>query len=466
MLLGMAEGCTRVGEHMRAVILAAGPGTRLEGANGEPKVLHDLLGLTFLDRVVLTARAAGIRSFIIVTGHHGRRVEAYVGDGSRWGVRARCVRNPRWPEGNGTSVLAAEDCVAGEPFLVLMGDHVMDPSILTGMLACGLEPPFVAVDPRSDAVTDLEEATKVRLQDGRVTEVSKKLKEWDAVDCGALLMDDEAFRVLKGLDPRREVTLNRAVNIMAREGSLRAWEIPNTWWYDLDTPAAVKAAEDGLLRDLAKAEDGPVARHLNRPLSRRISRRAVRWPLTPNHWSLLSFSFGILAAGLMAWGLPAGLVVGGLLAQLASVLDGVDGEVARLRYVASPAGGWFDAVLDRYADAAMLLGLAVGGWWLTGDLLLWPILVLALAGSMMVSYTVARYEASGLGRPRAGGLPAKRDSRALLIMLGGVSAAFVVQAPLVFLTLIGLLSNAEAIRRLVVWRKGRVMPQEEGGLTD
>ena len=51
------------------------------------------------------------------------------------------------------------------------------------------------------------------------------------------------------------------------------------------------------------------------------------------------------------------LVIGAILAQVASVIDGCDGEIARLKFQVTEFGGWFDAVLDRYADAFLLFGL-------------------------------------------------------------------------------------------------------------
>ena len=51
------------------------------------------------------------------------------------------------------------------------------------------------------------------------------------------------------------------------------------------------------------------------------------------------------------------LVIGAILAQVASVIDGCDGEIARLKIQVTEFGGWFDAVLDRYADAFLLFGL-------------------------------------------------------------------------------------------------------------
>jgi CDP-L-myo-inositol myo-inositolphosphotransferase len=435
---------------MRAVVLAAGWGQRLRPGGDRAKILHPLLGLTFLDRVILTAKEAGVTEFVLVTGHLGEEVEAYAGDGSRWGVQVTCVRNEAWEGGNGTSVLAARPHVDNAPFLVLMGDHMFDPVVLRSLLAARLDPPVVAVDTHLDVIPDLEEAMKVRLDGDRVGAIGRELADFDAVDCGIFLFDGSVFPVLEETTAAGQGELSAAVAALAERASLRAWRIPATWWFDLDTPEMVARAEKALLRNLGKKEDGPVARFLNRPVSVRISRRVVNWPLTANHWSLLSFSVAVTGSLFLAVGPLVGFIVGGLLAQLASILDGVDGEVARLRHAASPRGGWFDAVLDRYADLALMLGLAIGAWRVSGDPLLWPALVLAVTGAMMVSYTSARYEGAGLGPSPVGGLPAKRDSRILILMVGAILVA-----PLVTLVLLAILSHGEALRRLVVWPRAQ-----------
>jgi len=115
-----------------------------------------------------------------------------------------------------------------------------------------------------------------------------------------------------------------------------------------------------LLKQLrSKPTDGPVARYLNRPISIRISKWLVNKPITPNQISLAAFLFSTVAALLFAVGYYPLLLLGGLIAQFASIIDGCDGEIARLKYQSSPYGGWLDAVLDRYADAFLLFGLTM-----------------------------------------------------------------------------------------------------------
>ncbi len=110
------------------------------------------------------------------------------------------------------------------------------------------------------------------------------------------------------------------------------------------------------------------------------------------------------------------------MAQIASVMDGVDGDLARLKGMVSPFGAFFDAVLDRYADAAIILGMT---WWaiqqegLAGT---WLVGILALLGCFMVSYSWARAEASLQAKSDVPFLSrlAGRDARLLLIMFGGI----------------------------------------------
>ena len=97
--------------------------------------------------------------------------------------------------------------------------------------------------------------------------------------------------------------------------------------------------------------EGLVSRHLNRRISRPLARMLARTPVTPNQVSVASFA---IALGSMALFLGGHNVWAGLAAQVSSIIDGVDGDLARLKNSATRFGGFFDAVLDRYADVAIL----------------------------------------------------------------------------------------------------------------
>jgi CDP-L-myo-inositol myo-inositolphosphotransferase len=237
---------------------------------------------------------------------------------------------------------------------------------------------------------------------------------------------------------------------MAGEGRARTVDVTGMSWLDVDTPEALREAERRLMRDQGrKTRDGPVSRHLNRPVSRWLSRYLVRTTVTPNQISLVSWMLSCVAAGLMAMsGYPA-LAAGGALAQLASVIDGCDGEIARLKHSQSDFGGWFDAVLDRYADAVLLFGLMWHEFAATGTNLSVVLGFAAIVGSFLISYTADKYD--GLMARRLHGAShfrVGRDVRVFIIFLGAV-----LNQPLFTLGVVALVMNVEVVRRIVICRR-------------
>lgn len=104
------------------VILAGGLGTRLQAAlPGRPKVLAPVLGVPFLGRLLEHLAANGIRDVVLCTGHRAEEVEAFAGNGSRWGLGIRYSVEAA-PLGTGGALKNAADLIASSPFLALNGD--------------------------------------------------------------------------------------------------------------------------------------------------------------------------------------------------------------------------------------------------------------------------------------------------------------------------------------------------------
>lgn len=169
--------------------------------------------------------------------------------------------------------------------------------------------------------------------------------------------------------------------------------------------------------------DGLVSRYLNRPLSRPAARALTHTPATPNALTATTLLLAVIAAAMLAAGWN---IAGGIGIQLVSVVDGVDGELARLKNMATRFGAVFDAVTDRYADALLIGGMTV--YAVRFEDLPRPEVVgmLALAGALIVSYSRARIEAD-LPEALAGGRLdaifglASRDVRSLIAALGAVA---------------------------------------------
>ena len=442
----------------KCLILAAGRGSRL-GRKGVPKPLLPLLGLPLLERVILTAARAGLDDFIIVTGFEGDRVRRFLdGLAARRGIKIRYVVNEEWEAGNGLSVSAARDEIKEEPFVLLMADHLVDERLLEELHAEPLEPGTVrlAVDSNTrNPLLDLDDATKVELEDGRVRAIGKELEVYNAFDTGCFVCSSSLFSALERARVQTDdTTLSGAIRLLAEEGKVHTFDIGDAFWIDVDDSHAVKRAETALLGRLRKSTDGPVSRHLNRPLSARITRYLVQSPVTPNQISSFCFALSAVAAGFFALGGYLALALGGLLAQLASVVDGCDGEVARLKFRESAYGGWFDAVLDRYADAFLLLGLTWHVFSGAGSGAVVVVGFLAVIGSFTVSYTADKYDSLmklrfERGQPK--GIRIGRDLRVLMISLGAV-----LNLPFLTLSFIAGIMNAETVRRMVVARRGEL----------
>jgi histidinol-phosphate phosphatase family protein len=110
---------------MQAVILAGGVGSRLgDAARGLPKAMVPIAGRPMIEHQLAWIAREGLRDVIVLTGHLGEQIERFVGDGSRWGLRVRCRREPA-PLGTAGAVRAAADELRGD-FLVLYADTVFD----------------------------------------------------------------------------------------------------------------------------------------------------------------------------------------------------------------------------------------------------------------------------------------------------------------------------------------------------
>jgi CDP-L-myo-inositol myo-inositolphosphotransferase len=199
--------------------------------------------------------------------------------------------------------------------------------------------------------------------------------------------------------------------------------------------------------------DGPVSRRLNRPVSRRISSRVARHPMTPNQWSGLAF--GAVCAGALAFAarLPR---LGAVLVHAGSVLDGVDGEVARLQGTASPSGALLDLALDRVSDVAVAGGLAAGAG---GRGIDWLLALASTSGVLTSGIVKERLGAegksvAGLQREEARAsavdrlLPwTGRDGRLLAVTVAGL-----LRAPRLGLLWLAVTSNVRLVRRLAAAR--------------
>ncbi|MDX2020391.1 MAG: CDP-alcohol phosphatidyltransferase family protein [Deltaproteobacteria bacterium] len=149
--------------------------------------------------------------------------------------------------------------------------------------------------------------------------------------------------------------------------------------------ASAARAHRSLLLSLRKPIDGFISRNLNRYMSLFCSSLLVRTGITPNMVTISIGCLGLVAAFMVGQGQPWWmLALAGLLFQVQSVLDGCDGEIARLTYTFSDRGQWLDTVGDDVTNYAFCFGLAYGQAVVLGrsDLMAFGALTLAVQVAM------------------------------------------------------------------------------------
>ncbi len=122
-----------------------------------------------------------------------------------------------------------------------------------------------------------------------------------------------------------------------------------------------KRAEDAVFAELLRGDLGFVARYLNKPVSFFITRHLLcHLPLSPNQVSVGAAILGFCGAALIATGNYAIMIWGFFLAHVQSILDGCDGELARVRLQQTPFGEWLDTLLDDGLNILIFAALGIG----------------------------------------------------------------------------------------------------------
>jgi choline kinase len=240
-----------------AVVLMAGEGSRLRGSDKTilkpfvPVLSRPLISYT-IDALV----RAGIKTINFVVGYESERVIAQLKQLFPSGLSAFFIENRDWQKQNGVSVLAAAHPIKS-PFLLAMSDHLFDNAIVD-LLIESADPDFlnVAVDRKLHSIFDLEDAMKIRTRGNRVIGIGKNLEDYDAIDIGLFVCPAEIFGYLeraKSDSCRNDCSLADGIRLMAGDDKVRAIDIGDAWWQDVDTPEMLQHAERQLAERIQSA---------------------------------------------------------------------------------------------------------------------------------------------------------------------------------------------------------------------
>ena len=331
---------------------------------GAPPPDTVIAGLPLVRRIVLAGARAGFERIL---------------------VHPRACPQPHLLADTGAALLGADAPVASRARLVLVPVNVLPQARwLRALRELRLDPETLAVDSSLTAVVESAGIGEVLRSAGQAAGAEELITA----------LSDRLARVTEAGDPTGRFALGGAVG--------------------------PQAALDWLLRSLIKDTEGFMSRHLERRVSLALTRRLVGTPITPNVMTLVSLSIGLLGAPFFLSTVPLYQVIGSLLFLTHSILDGCDGELARLKFQESPMGARLDFWGDNLVHVAVFGCMAAG--WTTAAASSWPLLLgaLAITGTAASAYLVAHRDggAAAAGPPgRLADAVANRDFIYLVLVL-------------------------------------------------
>jgi len=235
---------------MKCLIIAAGRGSRLS-SRGDSKPLIPLMGLSLIERVILTAKKSGLTSFYVVTGYNGEKVRQYLNRFSQSrNINITHITNEEWENGNGISVFKAKKLL-NENFILLMGDHIFDESILVRLKnqIIADDEVMLAVDYtiKTNKLVDVDDVTRVLVEEGRILDIGKNIKKYNAYDTGIFLCSPAIFSAIEESLDNDDSSLSGGIRVLAGRGKAKTFDIEDDYWIDVDDEKTYKLAENKLL---------------------------------------------------------------------------------------------------------------------------------------------------------------------------------------------------------------------------
>ncbi len=303
------------------VILPASPASNVPDAPVSPGQL--LFGLPLIRRSVLSAVRAGIDRVLVIT-HEPSEMKQVL-------------------DGTPAAVVSSQEPITLNPGRVLLlAAHVLpDSQWLKRVVGLPLEPEQLYKDGDLAAVMDLKKPQTVALKEGSPYSARGLFKTLDRELQTSALPQDAKGR------------------------------------YVLASPSDIRLAEDWLIQRLVKETESFMARHFERKISLALSRRLASTSITPNAITLFSLAIGFLCAPFFLSSQIPYQLTGAILFVCHAVIDGCDGELARLKFQESRWGMILDLWGDNVVHVAVFSCMGIG--WSLAAQATWPLLVAAMA---------------------------------------------------------------------------------------
>ncbi len=240
----------KVNDRKTGVVLAAGLGSRLAKTWGDGRVkpLVAVDGKVLLLRTLASLELACDR-VVIVLGFGADSIRSYVENRYHGPMNLVFAVNHLYQLSNGLSVLAAREYV-GECFVLCMADHIMGDELL--MLARDYVPPAggaaLLVDYKLKTIFDMDDATKVRAENGKILRIGKNLTDYNCIDTGLFICSKVLIEVLSEVYQKKgDASLSDGIQKLCERSTMHAIDIGDGFWQDVDTAEMLRHAERQLI---------------------------------------------------------------------------------------------------------------------------------------------------------------------------------------------------------------------------
>jgi len=428
-----------------AVILAAGKGERISNTDEfVAKPLIKIFDASLIERSIKNLiNNLNVKKIYIVTGFNHEEINDHlVKLKNKLSLNVEVVFAKNWEKGNGASFLAILDKMNHQQFYLLMADHLFNNEFYNAISKYKMNnKSYLIISRTLSSLNDFNDATKVNVVDDKINDIGKSINDNNAFDTGFFILNSDEFNNVNKLSVREKLSLSEVIQELVQQKKLYFIEVPEDSWFDIDTSQDLTKAKNYLLNNSSsKINDGSISKYINRPISQWMTSKIIDYPLTPNQISIAVFFISVFSGLIISIEGYFFLLLGALLAQLSSILDGCDGEIARLKLLESKFGGWFDRVLDRYSDLFILMGLTFHTYFIHKTLTVFFIGFIVVGGKIISSYTAFVYDTvvSAHSNFRIG-----RDLIIFIILIGAL-----LNIPYITLVVLAFIMNAEICKRL------------------
>lgn len=318
-----------------AIIIAAGIGIDNERLSSFGEITVG--GIPLIKRLIVTAERAGIKSFTVIVEGKNSPLEQILRNDKR--IKSRLTFHS----------LGSPIKFEPIPSLILQSNLIIGPTGLSDLMTCKVsegEVAFLADEHKDVFVKANEDRVDYLFANG-----GRAVGAF--VSYGSLLEK----LVLNSMD-----LTNWAMELAHRE-CIKSVRFSDGYWMRLSSDETSKRkAENLLFSNIRKSERGWMSRNINRKISITISRLLIRTSLSPNMISILVGIIGFLSGVFYALKQP---IWGGIILEISSILDGCDGEVAKIKLMESKRGQWVDTIFDQLSYISFIVGVPLGYYSIT-----------------------------------------------------------------------------------------------------